>query len=374
MKKTLSLLLAFCLLLTLAVPAFAADSMDNFQKVKTYENNFSDVPADHWAKSSVAACYEYGLMNGADAATFNLAGNLSVAEALVMAAQVHQIYKTGATSVQPSAEGAWYQSFVDYCVEAGIIKADDFSDFNAKATRAQMAGIFAHALPASGFSAIGGFTPPDVNADIPYRDEILTLYAAGVLSGSDSYGTFYPNNTISRAEAAVILSRIALPASRSAKVLLKDISLTHGITVAAPQDVVNVSDASNPNSVDYQSSTAMVSAMFEQDDLYRAIDIGYFGDLLNELLPAMMEEVFAEDDSVEIKSTNSTTVKFGEQNAMRMTCTAVSEGVTADMVIYLYTADDTMGMILLAAMDDAALANTMANSVRINGAGVSSTL
>lgn len=374
MKKTLSLLLAFCLLLTLAVPAFAADSMDNFQKVKTYENNFSDVPADHWAKSSVAACYEYGLMNGADAATFNLAGNLSVAEALVMAAQVHQIYKTGATSVQPSAEGAWYQSFVDYCVEAGIIKTDDFSDFNAKATRAQMAGIFAHALPASGFSAIGGFTPPDVNADTPYRDEILTLYAAGILSGSDSYGTFYPGNTISRAEAAVILSRIALPASRSAKVLLKDISLTHGITVAAPQDVVNVSDASTPNSVDYQSSTAMVSAMFEQDDLYRAIDIGYFGDLLNELLPAMMEEVFAEDDSVEIKSTNSTSVKFGEQNAMRMTCTAVSEGVTADIVIYLYTADDTMGMILLAAMDDAALANTMANSVRINGAGVSSTL
>lgn len=372
MKKLLSLTLAFCLLLTLAVPALAADSMDNFRKVKTYENNFNDVPADHWAKASIATCYEYGLMNGADAATFNLSGNLSVAEALVMAAQVHQIYKTGETAVQPSADGPWYQSFVDYCVEAGIIKANDFSDYNAKATRAQMAGIFAHALPASGFSAIGSFTPPDVSTATPYRDEILTLYAAGILSGSDSYGTFYPDNTISRAEAAVILSRVALPASRSAKVLLKDISLTHGITLAVPQDMTNVSTTSE--SIDYESDTAMVSAMFEQDDLYRAIDIGYFGNFMNDLLPAMMEEVFADDDSVEIKSTNSTTVKFGELNAMRVTCTAVSEGITADMVIYMYTVDDTMGMILLAAMDDAALVNTMANSVRINGAGVSPTL
>lgn len=374
MKKLLSLLLVFCLLLTLAVTAFAADSMDNFQKVKTYENNFSDVPTDHWAKSSISACYEYGLMNGADATTFNMAGNLSVAEALVMAAQVHQIYQTGTTAVQPAADGPWYQSFVDYCVESGIIKASDFSDYNAKATRAQMAGIFAHALPASGFSAIGGFTPPDVTSATPYRDEILTLYAAGILSGSDSYGTFYPDNTISRAEAAVILNRIALPTSRSAKVLLKDVSLTNGVTVAAPQDVVNVTDPTVPNTCDYQSTTAMVSAMFEQDDMYRTIDIGYFGALLNDFLPTIMEEVFAEDDSVEIKSTNSTTVKFGEQNAMRMTCTAISEGVAADMVIYLYTVDDTMGMILLAAMDDADLLNTMANSVRINGAGVSPTL
>lgn len=371
MKKLLSLTLAFCLLLTLAVPALAADSMDNFRKVKTYENNFNDVPADHWAKASIATCYEYGLMNGADAATFNLSGNLSVAEALVMAAQVHQIYKTGETAVQPSADGPWYQSFVDYCVEAGIIKANDFSDYNAKVTRAQMAGIFAHALPASGFSAIGSFTPPDVSTATPYRDEILTLYAAGILSGSDSYGTFYPDNTISRAEAAVILSRVALPASRSAKVLLKDISLTHGITLAVPQDMTNVSTTSN--SIDYESDTAMVSAMFDQNELFRTLDTEYFVDLMNELLPAMLEKAF-DDDSVEIKSINSATVKFGDQSAIRATCTDVSGGISAYIVIYMYTVDDTMGMILLATIDDAALVNTMANSVRINGAGVSPTL
>lgn len=371
MKKLLSLMLAFCLVLTLAVPAFAADSMDNFQKVKTYENNFKDVPENHWAAPSISACYEYGLMNGADSTTFNLSGTLTVAEALVMAAQVNQVYKTGATAVQPAGEGAWYQPFVDYCVESGIIKADTFSDYNATATRAQMAGIFAHALPTSGFAGISSFTPPDVTGTTPYRDEILTLYAAGILSGSDDYGTFHPDNTISRAEAAVILSRVALSANRSVKVLLKDISLGNGITVAAPQDVKSLSAPSESNSCEYGSEKAFVSAQFEYDELYRAFDIGFLGDYFNEILPALLDSFLEDDSNAEVKAVNSTSVQFGDQKAVRVTCTVTSEGETLEMVMYLYTSENMLGMVMVGTDNDLALANTIANTVRINGAGVS---
>lgn len=371
MKKLLSLMLTFCLVLTLAVPAFAADSMDNFQKVKTYENNFNDVPANHWAAPAISTCYEYGLMNGADNATFNLSGTLTVAEALVMAAQVNQIYKTGETAVKPSADGPWYQSFVDYCVEAGIIKANDFSDYNAKATRAQMAGIFAHALPTSGFTPISSFTPPDVTAATPYRDEILSLYAAGILSGSDDYGTFHPDNTISRAEAAVILSRVALSANRSVKVLLKDISLGNSITAAVPQDVKNLSDSSESNSYEYGSDTAFISAQFDFNELYRAFDIGFLGDYFNDLLPALLDSYLEDDSNVEIKSMKSSSVQFGDQKAIRVTCTASSEGETLEMVMYMYTSEDMLGIVAIGTDNDLSLANTIANTVRINGAGVS---
>ena len=373
MKKLLSLLLVLCLMLTLAVPAFAAHSMDNFRKVKTYNNEFTDVPADHWARNAVATCYEYGLMNGADAATFNLAGNLTVAEALVIAAQVDQIYKTGTTAIQPAAEGPWYQSFVDYCVNTGITKAGAFSDFNAKATRAQMAGIFAHALPDSTFTVLSLCTPPDVTDTTPYGNEIITLYTAGILSGSDDYGTFRPDNSISRAEAAVILSRLALPETRSAKMLLKDLSLTHGVTVAVPQDMLDITDPDVPEQPMFASIStgAMAMALFQQDASLRHTDMGMVKRLFDQALPSMLQEIIGDGESISV--TDSVSVKFGDMDAIRYHVTYTTEGVATNMIIYVYVQDDVMGAVYLAETD-APLMNTMANSVRINGAGVNPTV
>ena len=310
MKKLLSLLLVLCLMLTLAVPAFAAHSMDNFRKVKTYNNEFTDVPADHWARNAVATCYEYGLMNGADAATFNLAGNLTVAEALVIAAQVDQIYKTGTTAIQPAAEGPWYQSFVDYCVNTGITKAGAFSDFNAKATRAQMAGIFAHALPDSTFTVLSLCTPPD---------------------------------------------------------------LTHGVTVAVPQDMLDITDPDVPEQPMFASIStgAMAMALFQQDASLRHTDMGMVKRLFDQALPSMLQEIIGDGESISV--TDSVSVKFGDMDAIRYHVTYTTEGVATNMIIYVYVQDDVMGAVYLVETD-APLMNTMANSVRINGAGVNPTV
>lgn len=41
-----------------------------------------------------------------------------------------------------------------------------------------------------------------------YAAEIYTFYRAGILSGSDSAGTFYPESNIRRSEVAAILVRL----------------------------------------------------------------------------------------------------------------------------------------------------------------------
>ena len=41
-----------------------------------------------------------------------------------------------------------------------------------------------------------------------YADEIYTFYRAGILSGSDSSGSFYPESNIRRSEVAAILVRL----------------------------------------------------------------------------------------------------------------------------------------------------------------------
>ena len=69
--------------------------------------------------------------------------------------------------------------------------------------------MFAHALPDSEYKPINNITElPDVNEDTKYNEEIFKLYNAGILSGSDKYGTFEINNQITRVQATAILNRL----------------------------------------------------------------------------------------------------------------------------------------------------------------------
>ena len=182
--------------------------MGNFKPVNTYDNNFVDVASSNWAMPSIKACYEYALMYGSSNTTFNPNGELTIAEALVMADRVHSIYNTGETAIF-SGGNPWYLPYVSYAVNNGIIAQTDFSDVTKTATRAQMAYIFYNALPETEFTAINSINSvPDVGISHSYYHEILGLYNAGILTGSDTKGSFFPGNNIKRAEAAAIISRV----------------------------------------------------------------------------------------------------------------------------------------------------------------------
>ena len=213
-KRLLSLLLTGALCLSLSAPALAA-GLENFQKTNTYTaGQFTDVPAGEWYAANVQAAYELGLMEGSSATTFNPSGNLTIAEALVLACRLHSTYVgDGATFIGNG--GAWYQPYVDYAVETAILSPGTYSDYTATATRAQFASILAAALPAEALTAINSVTTlPDVAADAAYAPAVLSLYNAGVLTGSDAAGSFKPDTTIQRSEVATIVTRMADPSLR----------------------------------------------------------------------------------------------------------------------------------------------------------------
>ena len=194
-------------------------SMSNFVKTKTYTSGmFSDVDENAWYGNNqqkvIANAYEYGLMKGDSATTFNPAGNMTIAEAIAVAARVNKIYATGNGDFEQGS--VWYQVYVDYVVANNIIAANDFAYYTKAATRAEMAYIFSKALPAAEFASQNTVNSlPDVNNSTPYYSAILVLYKAGVLAGSDAQGTFNPSNNITRAEAAAIISRVILPGTRT---------------------------------------------------------------------------------------------------------------------------------------------------------------
>jgi len=213
-KKVLSTFLAIVLLMfvfptnSLAVENSAG--MSNFIKTKTYVNGqYYDVQTSAWFATDVATAYELGLMGGTSSSFFHPFDNVSIAEAITMASRIYSIYTTGTENfVQGSP---WYQAYVDYALENGVIKSG-YSDYNKAATRAEFAIILSGSLPDEALPAINTVNDgsiPDVQLDVPSAPAIYRLYRAGILTGNDSFGTFTPNSNIGRNAAAAIVTRMA---------------------------------------------------------------------------------------------------------------------------------------------------------------------
>ena len=198
----------------------ATGDMSNFSRIRTYSPSlFSDVDENEWygynQYKSVANAYEYGLMEGKGGGLFDPDGNITIAEAVTVAARVHSIYTTGADNFTVSGSN-WYTVYMNYAIANNIISAGDFTDaYELAATRADMAYIFAHSLPAAEFNTQNNLSAlPDVTSETPYFDSIFLLYRSGIVAGNDETGTFSPSANITRAEAAAIISRVILPSTR----------------------------------------------------------------------------------------------------------------------------------------------------------------
>lgn len=334
--------------------------MSNFKVSATYAGDFKDVPSSHWAASSVRTCFEYGLMKGITSSEFAPDGNLTVAQALVMADRVHEIYTDGSSSLQNGQP--WYQPYVDYAENNGILIAGEFSDYNAAATREQMAAIFSRALPASELKAVNDISSvPDI-AGSPYASEILMLYKAGILTGSDIYGTFNPDSSIRRSEAAAILSRIAIPAERKSVSLMKKYVWTDdsSVTVALPQNTVDLSDEENTMFANSDMFVILHSTPGTYPSSYD-ITVVSAADL-NSLLSQGLATA-----GIVFSDAQTSMVKFGTLKAYRTTGNMNIDGLMTDCIIYTYIGKGGINIIAFASAGDDTLLKTLSDNMTVNG-------
>ena len=171
---------------------------------------FVDVPVSAWYADAVRDAWANGLIDGVNAAHFDPDGSLTVAQAIKLAAALHQRIENGTVTLKNGSP--WYRSYLEYAVEHGVIE-EAYLDYSAAALNAPVQRAeFAHILygaakPYAAINEIGANALPDVKTGDRYADEIYTLYRAGVLNGSDRSATFYPTSLIRRSEAAAILIR-----------------------------------------------------------------------------------------------------------------------------------------------------------------------
>ncbi|MBP3580016.1 MAG: trypsin-like peptidase domain-containing protein [Clostridia bacterium] len=200
----------------------------NFTNVKEYDADFLDVANSACFAPYVEGAYELGFMVGISDGIFSPDTTVSVAQGITMAARVHAAFYNKTINV--TEDGQWYQMYVNYAVKNGIMQEDSFDNFTRPIKRYEMAELFFNTVPLSYFTKINDVNGiPDVSKKSPFYNVLHTLYEAGVVLGSDDYGTFYPDNSIKRSECAAIITRVALHENRIKGQLLEKL-----VTMYAP--------------------------------------------------------------------------------------------------------------------------------------------
>lgn len=223
MNKNVKTVMGLTIILSLCIQVFAAGSLNNFTVKRTYtEGLFTDVASSAWYYENVKSSYEIGLVSGASADKFVPDRAIMVVETIVLACRLHSIYN--ANNYEFIQGEPWHKVYVDYAAANGIAP-DPSSEAFGLATRAYFAETISKALPDEAFAAINNISSiPDVDITSPYYSAVLKLYNAGILTGSDSAGSFMPTGKIKRSEVAAIVTRMANPTLR------KSFSLNNNIT------------------------------------------------------------------------------------------------------------------------------------------------
>lgn len=204
-KKCTAILLSGAMVCSMSVTAFAG-SLDHFRSANLYDGQFTDIGS--WYKDYVIEGYELGLFAGTSDTAFSPESSLTVGEAVKLAACIHSIYNSG--SADFVQEDPWWRVYADYCLENGIIN-EDYNDYSNAISRGQFAVLFAAALPDDALTVMNNISDesiPDVRLSDACGEAVYKLYRAGVLTGSDSQGTFYPNTNLRRSEMAAIVIRM----------------------------------------------------------------------------------------------------------------------------------------------------------------------
>lgn len=174
---------------------------------------FTDVSRSSWYYDSVRTAWEKDLIDGVTRTLYKPGDTLTVAQAIKLSAALHQMLNNNGKVTLRNGSPYWYSSYVSYAVDNGIIEKMylDYTpaQMNASVKRNEFVHIFYGAM--SDYRQINTVADnkiPDVITTDTYALEIYTFYRAGILTGSDKNGTFYPTNDIKRSEVAAILSRM----------------------------------------------------------------------------------------------------------------------------------------------------------------------
>ena len=177
------------------------------------ESTFRDLPSSHWAYGYVKALAEKNVINGYDDGTFRPSNNVTREEFVKMIISATGMLQAGAEcEFSDVPAGAWYYEYVASAYAKEIVSGMDEGAFGigTNITRQDVAVIAARII-----KRLKGTVPETVESTLTdidtvsdyATDSVKLLNGMGIINGYDD-GSFMPKNTLTRAEAAAIISRL----------------------------------------------------------------------------------------------------------------------------------------------------------------------
>ena len=215
MKKTVvSLILSLTLLLSLSVPTFAV--------APTTQPHFTDVPTSHWAYTQIERAYSDGVIAGTagNAANytgvFSPSGTLTEAQFVTIMTRAFFNDELEAAKKVVGSNAKWYAAAQKVAEDKHLLTFVQ-GKMDAPITRYDMAAIMTNIMSAKEFPSRPDVTEIEETynkiADfksIPnsYQVSVASVFAMGLIAGTDSKGTFSGSSYMNRAQAAVVYGRM----------------------------------------------------------------------------------------------------------------------------------------------------------------------
>lgn len=238
--------LTLCLLTAAICAVSAAAESDGWLVAKQKDApSFADVKAT-WCQDYVATVYASGLMTGKTEHSFDAVSPLTHAQITVITARLHSLLRGGdGVLLSPAEGGAWYQPAADYlqaqCTDEDVLYALKKlpQTANEPCSRltfvGMLSGVLSEPLPA--------LNNVETVIDTANAD-VVAFYRAGILNGSDAYGSFGGSSSLTRGAAAAMLARLVDPAQRLT-FTLKDFDLCRDVLGVEPETVLLTVDGTD---------------------------------------------------------------------------------------------------------------------------------
>ena len=213
-KRMISLILSLTLLLFLSVPALAA--------APAAKPHFTDVPTSHWAYTQIERAYSDCVIAGTAGNAANYTGVFSPSGTLTEAQFVTIMTRAFFNDELEAAKKAVGSNAKWYAAAQKVAEDNKLLTFvqgkmDAPITRYDMAAIMTNIMDAKEFSGRPGATKIEETFDkiadfksIPnsYQISVASVFAMGLIAGTDSKGTFSGASYMNRAQAAVVYGRM----------------------------------------------------------------------------------------------------------------------------------------------------------------------
>ncbi|MDR0930156.1 MAG: S-layer homology domain-containing protein [Clostridiales bacterium] len=216
MKKALKLIpliVIVCIICAHAVAITPGTTIDTFFSTNQQASDYTDLDEVPWAVASINQLSNWGIISGYKDNLFKPLENMTRAECVKTIVCAFGMYdENTAHDFLDNAPDQWYYKYVSAAVDKGIAKgeSDEWFAASSNITRDDESVLVKRAIDFSGLQLKDEKTEysfPDQNEIADYAtDSVDYLASHGLLRGNDT-GNFKPQDTITRAELAVLVSR-----------------------------------------------------------------------------------------------------------------------------------------------------------------------